>query len=76
VRKDGDGEVLETVQIANDPVALAEVVSRSGESPEVVFEACYRWYRVADVLAEIGAKVHLAHPLGNYSDIAVMPMFT
>ena len=65
VRKDGDGEVLETVQIANDPVALAEVVSRSGEPAEVVLEACYGWYWAADVLAEIGAKVHLAHPLGN-----------
>lgn len=65
VRKDGDGEVLETVQIANDPVTLAEVVSRSGESAEVVLEACYGWYWAADVLAEIGAKVHLAHPLGN-----------
>ena len=65
VRKDAAGEVLETVQIANDPVALAEVVARSGESPEVVLEACYGWYWAADVLAEIGATVHLAHPLGN-----------
>jgi hypothetical protein len=42
-RADAAGEVLETVQIANDPVALAEVVARSGESPEVVLEACYGW---------------------------------
>jgi transposase len=65
VRKGAAGEVLETVQISNDPVALAEVVARSGESPEVVLEACYGWYWAADVLAEIGATVHLAHPLGN-----------
>lgn len=65
VRKDAAGEVLETVQIVNDPVTLAEVVSRSGEGPEVVLEACYGWYWAADVLAEIGARVHLAHPLGN-----------
>jgi transposase len=65
VRKDSAGGVLETVQIENDPVALAEIVARSGESPEVVLEATYGWYWAADVLAEIGASVHLAHPLGN-----------
>lgn len=65
VRKDAAGELLETVRIDNDPVGLAEVVARSGEAPEVVLEACYGWYWAADVLAEAGAKVHLAHPLGN-----------
>src|SRR5213076_1109318 len=33
-------------------------------SPEVVLEATYGWYWAADVLAEAGARVHLAHPLG------------
>ena len=33
--------------------------------PEVVLEASYGWYWAADVLAECGATVHLAHPLGN-----------
>ena len=65
VRKDAAGETLESVQIVNDPLALAEVVGRAGEAPEVVLEACYGWYWAADLLAEIGAKVHLAHPLGN-----------
>ena len=32
--------------------------------PEVVLEATYEWYWAADVLAEAGAVVHLAHPLG------------
>jgi len=31
----------------------------------VVLEATYGWYWAADVLAEAGATVHLAHPLGN-----------
>jgi transposase len=31
----------------------------------VVLEATYGWYWAADVLAECGARVHLAHPLGN-----------
>ena len=37
----------------------------AGEHPEVVLEATYGWYWAADWLAEIGCKVHLAHPLGN-----------
>src|SRR5215218_8974978 len=65
VRRDQAGETLETVRIANDPAALAEVVARAGESPEVVLEATYGWYWAADVLAECGARLHLAHPLGN-----------
>jgi transposase len=65
VRKNAAGEPVETVQIDNDPVALAEVIARAGEAPEVVLEATYGWYWAADVLAEVGASVHLAHPLGN-----------
>jgi transposase len=30
----------------------------------VVLEATYGWYWAADVLADLGAHVHLAHPLG------------
>jgi transposase len=30
----------------------------------VVLEATYGWYWAADALAELGAHVHLAHPLG------------
>ena len=44
--------------------SLVEVMSRAGESPEVVLEAAYGWYWAADALAELGATVHLAHPLG------------
>jgi len=65
VRKTATGEPIETVRIDNDPLTLCEVVARSGEAPEVVLEAAYGWYWAADVLAEAGANVHLAHPLGN-----------
>jgi transposase len=65
VRKTATGEPIETVQIDNDPLTLAEVVGRAGEHPEVVLEATYGWYWAADVLADTGATVHLAHPLGN-----------
>jgi hypothetical protein len=58
------GERLETVRISNDPEYLAQVMARAGEAPEVVLEATYGWYWAADTLAELGAAVHLAHPLG------------
>jgi transposase len=52
------------VRIDNDPFTLAGEVAKWGESPEVVLEATYGWYWAADVLADAGARVHLAHPLG------------
>jgi transposase len=58
------GEGLETVRISNDREMLARVMARAGEAPEVVLEATYGWYWAADALAELGASVHLAHPLG------------
>ena len=65
VRKNAEGEVLSKVHIDNSPVALAEAVEAAGPEPEVVLEATFGWYWAADVLAELGAHVHLAHPLGN-----------
>jgi hypothetical protein len=64
VRMTETGEHLETVRISNDPEYLRQVMARAGESPEVVLEAAYGWYWAADVLVELGARVHLAHPLG------------
>jgi len=64
VRMTEAGDRLETVRIVNDPERLAAVMSRAGEAPEVVLEATYGWYWAADALADLGACVHLAHPLG------------
>jgi transposase len=64
VRMTEAGERLETVRITNDPEYLRAVMARAGEAPEVVLEATYGWYWAADTLAELGAHVHLAHPLG------------
>jgi transposase len=64
VRKDVDGQLLESVQITNSPQALAAVLQRAGEAPEVVLEATYGWYWAVDVLQAAGAQVQLAHPLG------------
>ncbi len=65
VRRDSTGQALETTKIDNDPAAFAAVLAKAGPEPEVVLEACYGWYWVADLLAAEGARVHLAHPLGN-----------
>ena len=64
VRMTDAGEVLETTRIVNDVDRLAAVMARAGQAPEVVLEATYGWYWAADALAEQGARVHLAHPLG------------
>jgi transposase len=64
VREDEAGQWLGLARIANDPLRLAEEIGKAGEAPEVVLEATYGWYWAADVLAETGAHVHLAHPLG------------
>jgi transposase len=58
------GEPLGWVRIINDREQLAQAMTEAGEDPEVVLEATYGWYWAADLLAGLGANVHLAHPLG------------
>jgi transposase len=64
VRMTEAGERLGAVRIDNDPMALAAEITKAGESPQVVLEATYGWYWAVDVLHDVGAEVHLAHPLG------------
>jgi transposase len=64
VRLDGAGEVLGEARIDNEPLALAAVMAEAGRAPEVAIEATVGWYWAVDVLEELGARVHLAHPLG------------
>ena len=47
-----------------EELTLAGEIAKWGESPEVVLEATYGLYWAAEVLAEAGAVLHLAHPLG------------
>jgi transposase len=61
---DEDGERRWWKRFENSPETLTEVVSEAGPDPEVVLEATWGWYWAADVLADMGARVHLAHPLG------------
>jgi transposase len=65
IRKNADGELLSKVHIDNDPIALVAAVAAAGPEPEVVIEATFGWYWAVDLLTEMGAHVHLAHPLGN-----------
>ncbi len=64
-RMSGDGEVLGCVKIPSQPLELAAAMADAGEKPEVVLESTYGWYWAADLLQDLGAKVHLAHALGN-----------
>jgi transposase len=59
-----DGTVLEQSRVVNSPMAFAAEIGKAGTNPEVVLEATLGWYWAADVLADNGASVHLAHPLG------------
>ena len=68
VRMTESGEVLSTVQIENDPVALAMAVAEAGPNPEIALESTYGWYWAADLLQAEGARVHLVHPLGLHWD--------
>jgi len=68
VRMTEKGEILSTVQIENDPVALALAIAEAGPNPEVALESTYGWYWAADLLQAEGAKVHLVHPLGLHWD--------
>ena len=57
--------MLEAVQITNSPLALAEVMTRAGEHPEVVLEGDLRLVLGGrHPAAEGGRVMHLAHPLG------------
>ena len=64
VRMDADGEVVGEARIDNSAMALAAEVAKAGPAPEVAIEATVGWYWAVDVLEELGAGVHLAHPLG------------
>jgi transposase len=64
VRMTPDGRRLGSARIANSAAELRKELAKAGIRPQVVLEATYGWYWAADVLAEAGATVHLAHPLG------------
>lgn len=65
VRLAQDGQRLgRMVRFNNDPARLKREIVKAGPQARVVLEATLGWYWAADALAEAGAEVHLAHPLG------------
>ncbi|MCU1492324.1 MAG: transposase family protein [Acidimicrobiaceae bacterium] len=56
---------LDTVRIDNDAISLAAQLAKAGQHPKVIVDATYGWYWAADVIAECGGRVHLAHSLGS-----------
>jgi transposase len=62
---DEDGQVVSSVNVDNrEPGTLVDAVAVGGEGCDVVIEAAWGWYWIADLLSDAGFKVHLAHPLG------------
>ena len=60
-----DGDRVSWSRFDNTPANLAaEIVAAGGPSAEVAMEATWGWYWAADVIAECGARLHLAHPSG------------
>jgi transposase len=58
------GERVSWSRIDNTPVNLARELAAAGPDAEVAMEATWGWYWAADVIAECGNRLHLAHPLG------------
>jgi transposase len=69
VRMTSAGERLGgMVRFPSTPEALRRemvpALSPTGPAPQVVLEATYGWYWAVETLQQLGARVHLAHPLG------------
>ena len=58
------GERVSWSRIDNTPVNLARELTAAGPGAAVAMEATWGWYWAADVIADCGVRLHLAHPLG------------
>ncbi|MGD0220332.1 MAG: IS110 family transposase [Acidimicrobiales bacterium] len=65
VRLGGDGDQRSSVRIDNDPGEFAAAVCAAPAGSDVIIEATYGWYWAADLLQDLGYRVHLANPHGN-----------
>ncbi len=66
VRRDHAGVTQSTVRLDNTNLTgILDEVRAAGPEPDVIVEATYGWCWLVDLLQAEGAKVHLAHPLGN-----------
>jgi transposase len=65
VRMDADGQRLGSMdRVPSTPEALRAAMVAAGPAPMVVLEATYGWYWAVETLQQLGAEIHLAHPLG------------
>jgi transposase len=65
VRMSLTGERLGSmVRFPSTAEALRREMAAAGTAPQVVLEATYGWYWAVETLQQLGAQVHLAHPLG------------
>ena len=64
-RMDAKGKKLDCVRVPNEPMTFAGAVRAAPIGSDVVIEATYGWYWAADLLGELGYRVHLANPHGN-----------
>ena len=62
---DEAGEKIDSVRVDNEPQHFAKEVSAAPAGSDVIIEATYGWYWAADLLKEMGYRVHLANPHGN-----------
>ena len=58
------GDRVSWSRIDNSPAELVRELTAAGPDAEVAMEATWGWYWAADVIAECGYRLHLAHPLG------------
>jgi transposase len=64
-RMDEQGDKIDSVRVENEPMRFAKEVSAAPIGSDVILEATYGWYWAADLLKEMGYRVHLANPHGN-----------
>lgn len=55
------GDELLNRNVPNEPAALLPILGKFLPGTPVVFEACYGWGWLVDLLEEIGLEVHMAH---------------
>jgi transposase len=62
---DHAGDKIDSVRLDNEPSRFAKEISAAPVGSDVILEAAYGWYWAADLLEEMGYRVHLANSHGN-----------
>jgi transposase len=59
---DEEGTEIVSRRVTNDPEVLRALFRELGSESKVALEAAFGWEWLADLLAEEGLELHLAHP--------------